>query len=813
MLSWLRPLSLSMLLFTWAASFIYISWNVNDWLSGLCVFFIGMITLVAGGIGFQQYQLYIQKLEHISNLRAFFSNHKDLFELSIFDEQGEAVWSTHNHRHENDIIRFLKSHMEGSAQLDTFIQNYVRRKNTSLVAMSNRDGLREKAQWHFLHARHFSSTTKQYHVFRIELDRYFSDYEKLKKSLKGMEKFVDQAPMGMFYLSPKHHITGMNTTFASWLNISKNDVLGESLESLLLKNKEFKSGLNPVTFKTNAKELVSFLVFSPKRDSFYKDPHFVFNVDSITKDHVLEQETFLYSAIPSLILNKESTIQATNPAFRQFISHINGSLNISLGKNFSELTASRYHGDISEELQKLQNTRLSRTFDIHFYGEQASARAFASYIHGDPSCILIQLVDKTDQKRLESQFIQSQKMQAVGQLAGGIAHDFNNLLTAMIGFCDLLLQRYMPSDPSYADVVQIKQNGVRAANLVRQLLAFSRQQTLQPKVLHMSEALSELNLLLRRLIGSDIELKLHHGENLGCIYVDPVQFEQIIINLVVNARDAILSRKNTASPHVLKIETFNRHLNAPLKVNDDMIPAGDFVCVKVSDTGCGISKDHLSKIFEPFFSTKGVGEGTGLGLSTVYGIVKQTGGDVVVESVEERLSLKSGTTFTIYFPRYQMNTEEADELSSSSENSLSSPIGPTAGYSGIMDLTGREHILLVEDEPAVRQFSARALREKGYNVVEADCGEEALDIINSSETLFDLIISDVVMPKMDGPTLVNRVQKTHPQIKVIFVSGYAEDTFRDNLDKTSRIHFLPKPFSLKELAQKVKTVLSEDKTV
>jgi two-component system cell cycle sensor histidine kinase/response regulator CckA len=400
--------------------------------------------------------------------------------------------------------------------------------------------------------------------------------------------------------------------------------------------------------------------------------------------------------------------------------------------------------------------------------------------------LILHFIDTTEQKNLEVQFAQSQKMQAVGQLAGGVAHDFNNLLTAMIGFCDLLLLRFRPGDPSFADIMQIKQNANRAANLVRQLLAFSRQQTLQPRILNITDVLAELSHLLRRLIGENIELKMVHGRDLGLVKVDQGQLEQVIINLAVNGRDAMLSGG------ALTIRTSNVSNLNDLRRGHEVMPAGDYVLVEVTDSGIGIPKENLERIFEPFFSTKEIGSGTGLGLSTVYGIVKQTGGFVFVDSAPGE-----GAAFSIYLPRDHSGEIVAASRAEASDAALT------------RDLTGAGTVLLVEDEDPVRLFSARALRNKGYKVVEAKSGEAALEIIHSATEQIDLLITDVVMPKMDGPGLIRQVRLTHPDMKVIFISGYTEDSFRKRLDTDAEIHFLPKPFSLKQLASKVKEVMSE----
>jgi two-component system cell cycle sensor histidine kinase/response regulator CckA len=417
-------------------------------------------------------------------------------------------------------------------------------------------------------------------------------------------------------------------------------------------------------------------------------------------------------------------------------------------------------------------------------GSDTKSPAVPSTAADAPNGLTLHFIDVTEQKNLEIQFAQSQKMQAVGQLAGGVAHDFNNLLTAMIGFCDLLLLRSPPGDPSFADIMQIKQNANRAANLVRQLLAFSRQQTLQPRVLDITDVLYELRHLIERLIGENIKLDVVHSRDLGLAKVDQGQFEQVIINLAVNARDAM------PNGGVLTIRTANIRQDHELRRGHELMPAGDYVLIQVADTGIGIPKENLARIFDPFFSTKELGSGTGLGLSTVYGIVKQTGGFIFVDSKPGQ-----GAVFEIYLPRFYLE-------------GAGSPVRADAGEVVVSkDLTGHGTIMLVEDDDPVRIFGARALRNKGYKVIEAKSGDAALDLIRNAEEAIDLLITDVVMPRMDGPSLVREVREIYPQMKVIFISGYTEDTFRQRLDSDSGIDFLPKPFSLKQLATRVRDVL------
>ena len=405
--------------------------------------------------------------------------------------------------------------------------------------------------------------------------------------------------------------------------------------------------------------------------------------------------------------------------------------------------------------------------------------------------VIVYAMETTEQRALEEQFAQGQKMQAVGQLAGGVAHDFNNVLTAIIGFSDLLLANHKPSDPSFQDIMNIKQNANRAASLVRQLLAFSRRQTLRPQVLQLSDVLSDLRMLLDRLLGEKVELDVKHGRDLWPIKADISQLEQVVVNLAVNARDAM--------PEGGKLEVRTSNVSED-KCRENYtykgLQAADFVLIEVEDEGTGMAQDVMDKIFEPFFSTKEVGKGTGLGLSTVYGIVKQTGGFIYPESNEG-----SGTIFRVFLPRHEMSEAELQEAAAE-------PIKKEQAK----DLTGSSTILLVEDEDAVRAFGSRALASRGYEVHEAASGVEALEVMEEFGEEIDLIVSDVVMPEMDGPTLLVEIRKTHPDLKFIFVSGYAEEAFAKNLpeEEKDKFGFLPKPFSLKQLATTVKEMLEEN---
>ncbi|GAA4229659.1 response regulator [Sagittula sp. NFXS13] len=394
-------------------------------------------------------------------------------------------------------------------------------------------------------------------------------------------------------------------------------------------------------------------------------------------------------------------------------------------------------------------------------------------------CLIAVLNDATELKTLEAQFVQSQKMQAIGQLAGGVAHDFNNLLTAISGHCDLLLMRHDQGDPEYGDLVQINQNANRAAALVGQLLAFSRKQTMQPEVLDLRDTLSDLAHLLNRLVGERVRLTLRHDPVLPPVRGDRRQLEQVMMNLVVNARDAMPDGGE------IVVETERRELREPLKRDRAVVAPGTYVSVRVIDEGMGIPPDKLQKVFEPFFTTKRPGEGTGLGLSTVYGIVKQTGGFIFVDSV-----VGQGTCFTLLLPSNEIDAKAATAVV---EEKTVAKL-PEKG-SGV--------VLLVEDEAPVRAFAARALRLRGYTVIEAETAEDALATLEDEALGVDIFVTDVVMPGMDGPTWVRKARVNRPDTRVVFVSGYAEDAFGEGSEAIPNSVFLPKPFSLSELTETV----------
>ncbi|MDE8651578.1 hybrid sensor histidine kinase/response regulator [Novosphingobium album (ex Liu et al. 2023)] len=401
------------------------------------------------------------------------------------------------------------------------------------------------------------------------------------------------------------------------------------------------------------------------------------------------------------------------------------------------------------------------------------------------AAVLLGLTDSSEETRLKRQVAQATKMQAVGQLAGGVAHDFNNVLTAILGTCDLMLMRHTPGDSDYDDIQQIRANSNRAASLTRQLLAFSRQQTLRPEVLQLPDIVSETSQMLKRLIGEKIQLVVTHDRDLGPVRADPSQLGQVIMNLVVNARDAIQSRGDGKG----RLSLATRRVTAAdvRAMRSEIIPAGDYTALVVEDDGGGIPPEHLGKIFEPFFTTKEQGKGTGLGLSTVYGIVKQSGGFIFADSEPGK-----GTRFTVYLPVHHVAPGAAAPAPK--------PVQAPSKWAG----GGR--ILLVEDEDPVRMVAERALTRQGYQVTSARDGEEGLDQVRQGGR-FDLVISDVVMPTMDGPAMAREIRKIAADLPVLFMSGYAEEQLRKEIG-IANAWFMPKPFSVQQLSEKVGDVLA-----
>ncbi len=694
-------------------------------------------------------------------------------------------------------------------------QGMASKEDFRLEAGSAAPGARaDTPSWHSIFVEPVLQEGKQTHTLWRLIDNTDSriNQETAFEKLQYIIRYLDEAPAGFFSADSSGTVKYMNATLAHWLEL---DLI------------EATSGSVPVsqfTPKESAKLLGR--VNATAGETFTD----MFDLDLITRDGTSIPVRVLHSvrfgedgkAGPSrsLVLREDLSqggsiasgaadlrlarffnnapigIAEVDEAGR--IANSNTTLATMVGPiaKDTEIVSLVDEGSrqaVSDAIATARDAKRVAPIEVLLGGEDGdkgrSGQLFVNRLEEsgeEAASVIVYLVDTTEHKALELKYAQSQKMQAVGQLAGGVAHDFNNMLTAIIGFSDLLLSKHRPTDPSFQDIMNIKQNANRAANLVRQLLAFSRRQTLRPEVLSLTDTLSDLGNLLNRLLGEKVSLEMTHGRDLGLVKADVNQFEQVIMNLAVNARDAMPEGGK------LTIRTANVTESEARNVEPNLMPPGEYVLCEVKDSGVGMPEDVLEKIYEPFFSTKEVGKGTGLGLATVYGIVKQTGGFIFCDS-----EVGKGTSFQIYLPRHHMTPEEAAEAREEERKEIKPA-----------DLTGDGTILLVEDEDAVRAFASRALAARGYEVLEADSGVAALKVLDEhGGGKIDLIISDVVMPEMDGPSLLREIRKRQMTCNFIFISGYAEDAFAKNLDDNERFSFLPKPFSLKQLAGAVKDAM------
>ncbi|MBO6552543.1 MAG: response regulator [Roseitalea sp.] len=656
---------------------------------------------------------------------------------------------------------------------------------------------------------------------RLQQEQYFLELQKAIDHL-------DRAPAGFFAAEPGGRIQYVNATLAEWLGIdltgfvpgemTLSDIVVSGSVQMLTAIKadpgKVRSAIVDVELaKSNGESLPVQLIHrvqtasngdpGPMRTIVLNRAQGADSAQDLRSAEVRFSRFFNSTPMAIAALDADGRILRTNASFAGLFGAVVDHDALARRVKFDTIIHERDLERFEKAFEAAKGNRANiEPFDtvLPVEGAERHVRIFVNAVAspiGGPDhdagleeAAIVHAMDTTEQKALEAQMAQSQKMQAVGQLAGGIAHDFNNVLTAIIMASDLLLSNHRPSDPSFPDIMNIKQNANRAASLVRQLLAFSRRQTLRPEVLSLTDVLADLRMLLSRLIGNDIKLTIEHGRDLWPVKADLGQFEQVIVNLTVNARDAM------AGGGELAIATRNVPADEVAGMETPGIEPGDYVAIEVADTGTGIPVDVVEKIFEPFFTTKEVGKGTGLGLSMVYGIIKQTGGGIYASSVEGE-----GTTFTILLPRHEADADGAED---------SAPVRKEpAPDAEKRDLSGSATVLLVEDEDAVRMGGVRALTSRGYTVLEAGDGMEALEIMAEADGPVDLVVSDVVMPEMDGPTLLRELRKDHPDIKFIFVSGYAEDAFAKNLPEGAQFGFLPKPFSLKQLATKVKETLEE----
>ncbi len=691
------------------------------------------------------------------------------------------------------------------------------------------------ASWYRVRARAFNPPSRKELLFAWQIADISSERAEQERFFQDLQKAIDHldhAPAGFFSADPGGRVTYINATLAEWLGI---DLAGFSPGDSSIGEMVAGDGIalvNSVRAEPGTSRNAVIDLDLAKVSGEALPVRFIHRV-SATREGTR-------GATRTIVLNREegedssAGLRAAEVRFTRFfnstpmaIAGVDASGRIlRTNAPFLSLFAPVVDRDATDRRVRLDTVIHERdraAFDVALQSAKSSqaniapidtvlpndeerhirfyVNAVADGTEGEDAeeAAIVYAVETTEQKALEAQMAQSQKMQAVGQLAGGIAHDFNNVLTAIIMASDLLLTNHRPSDPSFPDIMNIKQNANRAASLVRQLLAFSRRQTLRPEVLDLTDVLADLRMLLARLVGTEITLKIDHGRDLWPVKADLGQFEQVVVNLAVNARDAMPDGGELA------IRTYNLNEADCASVNHRELVAGDYTVVEMSDTGTGIEPDVLKKIFEPFFTTKEVGKGTGLGLSMVYGIVKQTGGFIFADS-----ELGKGTRFRIMLPRHVADDTASEATDDSSENAVDETKAPAPKAEENKDLSGSATVLLVEDEDAVRMGGVRALSSRGYTVHEAPSGVEALEIFNELGGKIDIVVSDVVMPEMDGPTLLGELRKQQPDIKFIFVSGYAEEAFSKNLPEDAKFGFLPKPFSLKQLATAVKDMLESN---
>ena len=680
-----------------------------------------------------------------------------------------------------------------------------------------------QGRWLRLRVRPLGKAKREakYAVWSIaDITRDRERQEDVFQELQHAIEYLDHAPCGFFSVNPAGEVVYVNATLASWLDydlaeigsggLRLGDIVSGDGASLLtsivpapgeVKSEVFDVDLRMRTGKTMPARLYHKLAFGADGEPGASRTLVISRARDERSDPQRAAEVrfmrfFDHTPMAIATVDRAGAVVRANARFAKLAQSLNADsaahksiLNTVNARDRHMLLAAinraaEGQGDIAPVEVMLDSAR-ERWGQFFVTAVEVDER--------EAETAIVYMLETTERRALENQINQSQKMDTVGQLAGGIAHDFNNVLSAIMMANDFLLNAHKPTDPSFQDIMQIKQNATRAATLVRQLLAFSRRQTLRPQVLDLGDALSDLRILLQRLIGEKVKLDLVHGRDLWPVKADVSQIEQVIVNLAVNARDAMPSGGKLA------IKTGNVSAEESARLAYKGMPLAEYVRIDLSDTGTGIPLDIRDKIFEPFFTTKEVGKGTGLGLSTVYGIVKQTGGFIYVDSEEGK-----GTTFHIFLPRHHPEQEVQADVAGANGAAKELP----AEARPRTDLTGQGTILLVEDEVGLRSLNARGLRSRGYSVIEASNGVEALEALEQKNGAIDLVVSDVVMPEMDGPTLLKTMRGRNPDLKIIFVSGYAEDAFDKSLPENQQFAFLPKPFTLAQLVAAVKETMA-----
>jgi two-component system cell cycle sensor histidine kinase/response regulator CckA len=679
------------------------------------------------------------------------------------------------------------------------------------------------------------SNSRNLHIWQItDITSERDDQERFFKELQNAIDYLDHAPAGFFSAGKKGEIFYINATLAEWLGLDltkfqpgsmaiSDVVAGEGMA--LIQSVQAEPGAKKTETldldlrRANGQSLPVRLVHrvSSMRDGAPGESRTIVLTRQIGDDSdqsasiAAMRFTRFFNNTPMAIasVDGDGRILRTNAPFLKLFSGVVSRDDVGRGARLETIIHETEKAQILQALAAAKD-RQGDIPPIDSRHPTDDLRHFRYYVNAviDQSdeapeeAAIVYAVEVTEQKALEVQMAQTQKMNAVGTLAGGIAHDFNNVLTAILLSSDHLLLQARPADASFADLMEIKRNANRAAVLVRQLLAFSRKQTMRPTVLNLTDVVGDLRMLVDRLIsGSNVKLQVDYGRDLWPVKTDLSQLEQVLINLCVNARDAM------PDGGVITLRTRNLTARDVAEFNYSDLPNEDLVLVEVADNGTGIPPEIMDKIFEPFFTTKEVGKGTGLGLAMVYGIINQSGGHIHPES-----EVGKGTTFRIFLPRHVPDAVEIAATAAAEARVIANAASPAAvNAAEPQDLTGQSAVvLLVEDEEAVRRGGKRMLETRGYTVHEAGSGTEALEILEELDGKVDIVVSDVVMPEMDGPTLLTELRKTYPDMKFIFVSGYAEDAFARNLPADAKFGFLPKPFSLKQLAVAVREMLDSE---
>lgn len=735
----------------------------------------------------------------------------------------EAILSRHKESTES-VYRLTNSMREGREGQEEF-----RMTQALNPSVDNGSG----AHWYRLRGRPIARPDADERLMSWQLSDISherTEQELVFKELQHAIDYLDHAPTGFFSAGRSGDIVYLNATLADWLGIDLTSFLPGQLMlrdlvagagMALIESVQAEPGRNRTAqldldlLKTNGQSLPVTMIHrvSATRDGAPGESRTIVisreeggsGVHDVASAEMRFTRFFNNTPMAIASVDARGKILRTNAPFLQMFAGLVTRDDMERGAAFDSVLRTDDQKAFAEALAQAADKQGSIT-PIDGRHPTAEERYFRYYInavidHTDDEpeeTAIIYAVETTEQKALEAQMAQTQKMNAVGTLAGGIAHDFNNVLTAILLSSDHLLLSLRPSDSSFADLMEIKRNANRAAVLVRQLLAFSRKQTMRPTVLSMTDVIGDLRMLVDRLTGSNVKLQLDFARDLWPVKTDLGQFEQVLINLTVNARDAM------PEGGTVTVRTQNIEASQVSGLNHRGMEVGDYVLIEVEDEGTGITPEVLDQIFEPFFTTKDVGKGTGLGLSMVYGIVKQSGGYIYPDS-----TVGKGTVFRIYLPRH---IEEVVELTAEAQAEADAAQAKLvkAADAGPEDLTGGSAVvLLVEDEEAVRRGGKRILEARGYEVHEAGNGVEALEVLEELGGKVDIIVSDVVMPEMDGPTLLRELRKDYPDMKFIFVSGYAEDAFARNLPADAKFGFLPKPFSLKQLATAVREMLDE----